>query len=48
MPFANRGLAWLLLPWLEPLQGLRCRIIPDHEEAMRLKAEGSAASGTAA
>ncbi|MEB3201157.1 MAG: class I SAM-dependent methyltransferase [Synechococcaceae cyanobacterium] len=34
---ANRKLGWLLLPWLEPLQGLRCQIIPDHERAMALK-----------
>lgn len=48
MPLANRGLAWLLLPWLERLQGLRSRIIPDHEEAMRLKAERSAGVDVAA
>ncbi|MEA5415372.1 class I SAM-dependent methyltransferase [Synechococcus sp. BA-132 BA5] len=30
----NRGLDGLLLPWLEPLVGLRPRIIPDHYAAM--------------
>ena len=30
----NRGLDRLLLPWLEPISGLRPRIIPDHYEAM--------------
>ena len=47
-PLANRGLARVLLPWLEPLPGLRCRIIPDHDETMRLKAERSAGSGVSA
>ncbi len=36
----NRGLDALLLPWMEPLAGLRCRIIPDHYLAMeRLRSD---------